>query len=322
MSIRSRKFTIVISLLLILTLSGCLSGGGDQQPVVTTEAPRVDYTQAAETIVAELTQIAPPTLSAPEATATEKQELPSTAVAEALMPTATPTIEPVPPTSTPLPSITPLPSDTPVPTATPLPTLTFTPTWTPTAIGPVWTQAFFDDFSTSVFWPSIKGDDEELNTHFTRGMYGIENKIKGDAVYAVKTDPYDDVRIEVEASRDFGPRDGYFGAICRFEDGGYYYLLFVGSDGRYGIAKHVGPDMIFLVDEKDENAVVKTGNGVNNIQADCVGTTLSLTVNGIKLAEVQDTDYTGGKVGLGVGTRSEPDMKVFFDNFYIFVPQQ
>ena len=322
MSVRSRKFTIVIALLMVLSLSACIGGGGEQQPAATTQPPDLAYTQAAETIVAELTQNAPaPTEAAPEAPA-ESTEPPATAVAEVLAPTATPTLAPLPPTSTPIPTITPLPSDTPPPTATPLPTLPFTPTWTPTTVGPTWVVGFSDDFSTSTFWPSIKGEDEDINTHSTAGMYGILNKIVQDGVYAVRTDPFDDVRIEVDGSRDFGPRDGYYGAICRFEDGGHYYLFFVGSDGRYGIAKHVGPEMTFLVEEQDENAVIKTGNGINHIQADCVGTTLTLTVNGVKLAEAVDTDYTGGKVGLGVGTRTQPDMKVFFDNFFVYVPQE
>ena len=60
----------------------------------------------------------------------------------------------------------------------------------------------------------------------------------------------------------------------------------------------------------------------NKIRADCVGDTLRLYANGQKLSEVQDGDFPTGVVGLLIGTRKQPGLEVLFDNFAIYQPLQ
>lgn len=309
----SAKFLTVF---LLMTLLATACGA---QPKATTPLAKSDaqYTEAYETIVAGLTAGAPtatevpPTLPPP--TATE----PPTQVVQVMAPTAT--LEPLPATSTPLPTRTPLPSDTPLPTNTPLPTLTFTPEPTLTATplpGPNWVLALTENFSFTAFWPTGEQDDSHM--HFTRGGYAIKNKTIQDIVWAVRTDTYGSVRVEVDANRIDGPMDGYYGIVCHFGDGSNYYFLGVGSDGWFGIARQQRGDLTFLKEGRGSTAVL-TGNAVNHLRADCYQGTLTLYVNDVLLLQVEDLTFTGGSVGLGVGTRKTSLYEALFDNLMIYV---
>jgi hypothetical protein len=315
MSAQFRKSTCIITLLLAFVLSGCLGNSGGSPtaapPEETSQVPDLAYTQAAETIIAELTA------NPPAATETSAQP------AEA-QPPAAQTEEPLPATSTPLPTDTPAPTDTPLPTDTPQPSDTPLPTETPTPTTPpepVFTLVFQDDFSSGVGWPVFKLDS--VRAHYTQGGYVILNKIKKDVAWSTRSDQYANLRVEVTASRLSGPLDGgYYGAICRFADGGNYYLFAVGSDGWYGIGKRMSGKMDFLAEGVNSENAVHTGNAPNQIRADCIGNMLTMWVNGVKLAQVEDSSFTAGAAGVGVGTLTEFDYEVLFDDFAVYEPEQ
>ncbi|MBN1149129.1 MAG: hypothetical protein JXA78_17855 [Anaerolineales bacterium] len=320
MSAQFRKVTFIATLLLALVLAGCRGAGGDtptaapldeaaETPVgAPTQVPDLAYTYAAETIIAELTAN-PPTATEPLAAAPAQ---------------LTPTDEPLPPTSTPEPTDTPLPTDTPIPTDTPLPTNTPLPTESPTATTPPepdWQLAFEDDFESVIGWSVFKL--ESVRTHYTRGGYVILNKVKNDMAWSTRSDQYDNTRIEVTATRLSGPLDGgYFGVICRFADGGNYYFFAVGSDGWYGIGKRGVGKMEWLKEDYDTASIVHTGGTPNLIRADCVRNLLTLWVNGQKLIQVKDNSFSAGAIGLGVGTRTEFDYEVLFDDIAVYVPEE
>jgi hypothetical protein len=62
------------------------------------------------------------------------------------------------------------------------------------------------------------------------------------------------------------------------------------------------------------------GDATNHIRADCVGDTLTLYVNGEKLAEAKDSDFTSGDVGLMAGTFDQVGVDIRFDNFVVSRP--
>jgi hypothetical protein len=300
MSAQFRRTICIAFLLLALTLSGCL--GSTKKTA--TQPPNAAYTEAAQTIVAELTFNAPTVVQ-------------FTVQAAPPMASATPTIEKLPPTSTPKPTKTPLPSDTPEPTDTPLPSSTPTNTNTPTLSSspePNFTLAYKDGAFT-MGWPT--GNDSDVYYHFTRGGYAIVNRVQYDVVYSTRGAPYVDTRVEVTGSRVSGPLDGYYGVICRFADGRNYYFFAAGSDGWYGIGKKNDGVMTFLK-EKIDTSKVHTGNVPNLIRGDCVGNTLTLYVNGVKLVMVEDNDFSGGTTGLAVGTHKDTPYEAFFDDFAVY----
>ena len=65
---------------------------------------------------------------------------------------------------------------------------------------------------------------------------------------------------------------------------------------------------------------VKQGSATNHLRGDCVGSTLTLYVNGQQVSTVNDTSFTSGDIGLTVGTFDDPNAAVTFDNFIVFKP--
>ncbi len=326
MSVHFRKITWIVPLVLVVLLVGCSGGNGPTEtaeppvetpgepveppaatPTATQEDLDASYTQAAETIIAELTLNAPPPETEMPAVPEEK-------------PTLTPT-ETLPATSTPMPTNTPLPSETPVPTNTLEPTSA--PTGAPAATTvPVsdidFRLVYEDDFSWPYGW--VVDRTEEFYFRYALGGYIMRNLVREDIVWSVRSTPYSDVRVEAIGSRIDGPRDGYFGVTCRHEDGSNYYALVVGSDGTYGIARQLGGNLEFIKLEQDTQARIHTGSGINHVRGDCIGTTLTLYANGHMLMEVQDYTFTAGSAGLAVGTRSREGYEVLFTNVAVYLP--
>lgn len=304
-NLHSRGHSIAVLLLLSLLLSACFGRTGPQPSDVANATPDpLLYTQSAATIIAELTLNAP-----------------STAESQA-MPTASPTEEPLPPTSTPLPTDTPLPSDTPTPTETPTPTDTPTPVGTPTPTTPPepnWQLAFYDDFTSARYWADQVGGLFRLN-YVTAG-YRISSQVVGDIIYSTRTDQLSGVRVEATARRVSGPLDAYYGVVCNFVNGGNYYLLAVGADGWYGIVKKQSMQTLFLTEGIDASGALQAGGNAVTIRGDCHNGRLTLWANGIRLAAVRDVSFTSGAVGLAVGARRTGGIEVDFDDFYLYTAQ-
>jgi hypothetical protein len=296
------KIRILVVLSLVFSLAGCQLSLPEKSPE---QIPDLAFTQAAQTIIVELTQNAPQ----------ETMQLASPTVNELAL-LASMTAEPtLPPTSTPVPTEIPLPTDTPFPIVTMPPTDTPPPTKPPE---PEFVLVFMDDFSSGRFWPTQK----EGNVHFvyTANGYSIANYMDRDIAWSVRGEQYADVKVEVVGSRVEGALDGYYGVICQFTDASHYYLLAVGSDGWYGIAIKRPGKLVFL-NEGWDTSVIYTGKAPNLIRADCIRGALTLWVNGTKLLRVEDYTYSAGAVGMAVGTRSDQEFVVIFDDFAVYVPE-
>jgi hypothetical protein len=124
--------------------------------------------------------------------------------------------------------------------------------------------------------------------------------------------------VEVDAAQTAGPSDGYYGLVCRYEDGENYYILVVSPDGNFGIGKVRYGELRFL-NFTDQYAGLLSPLG-NRLRADCIGNTLTLYMNGTKVLEATDYDFVSGQVGMVVGNRSTLGTDVLFDNFIVLKP--
>jgi hypothetical protein len=184
---------------------------------------------------------------------------------------------------------------------------------------------FKDDFSdTSSGWDSV--NDADGITDYADGVYRIQvNKTQFDfwANPGLTTLP-GDVRVEVDATKSDGPDQNDIGVICRYNktDTNFtFYYFYISSDGYAGIGKIINNEQSYLTDELAEpHAAIKTGNAQNRITAECVGTSLTLKVNGQQILTTTDDSITSGDVGLIAGTFDTAGTDVFFDNFQVTKP--
>jgi serine/threonine-protein kinase len=236
------------------------------------------------------------------------------------LPESTPTPTLIP---TETPSPTPAPTDTPAPTATPLPTETPLPTATPTlepTLPPLLTL-FQDDFSNVDVAEWGQDRDADGIADYEQGGYRIwVNKVDW-IFWSTAGMIFNDVRIEVDATKLAGPDSNEFGIICRYVDTDNFYFLTATSDGYYSISKYLAGEYYALTDETFiATDYVNTGNASNHLRADCVGNTLSLYLNGQFIASATDSDFTSGDVGLMVGSYDVEGADVLFDDFYVYQP--
>jgi hypothetical protein len=179
---------------------------------------------------------------------------------------------------------------------------------------------FKDDFSDPASgWNRVSAENGE--TDYDDGVYRIFVNEPDTDIWSKPGLNLGDVIIEVDAFKVGGERDNRFGVICRHVDTSNFYTFIISSDGFYGIGK-VKDDIYELIDAEAllPNEIIQQGSALNHMRAECVGDLLTLHINGQKIAQVLDTDYQTGDVGLLAGTYNIPGTDIRFDNFMVYRP--
>jgi len=178
---------------------------------------------------------------------------------------------------------------------------------------------FEDDFSsTSSGWDRYS--DEEGVTDYENGAYKIGIYTDTLFYWANPYKDFDDVSVEVQAQKVSGGDDMQYGIICRHLDVDNWYVLVISGDGFAAIRKrYQGNDLEYIADWVEVSAV-NTGNATNNLRAECVGSRLSLYVNGTLAVETHDSDISSGDAGLLAGNFDQTSTEVLFDNFVVRKP--
>lgn len=126
------------------------------------------------------------------------------------------------------------------------------------------------------------------------------------------------VEIEVDARKAVGPDDNRFGVTCRYQDDLNYYWFAISSDGYYGIGKVKEGKVTFINrDQMPPSEAIKQKDSWNHLGAACVGSTLSLYINGVLVDQQQDGDFSNGSIGLLAGTGAEGNVIVTFDRLLV-----
>lgn len=183
---------------------------------------------------------------------------------------------------------------------------------------------FSDDFSDpNSGWD--RSDWESGVTDYNNGTYRMLVKIPNYDIWANPGQYFDgDVRVEVDATKVAGELDDDYGLICRYSgepSAPNYYYFIISSDGYAVIGKvGAGENGYISSEEMLPTEAIKQGLTTNRLKADCIGSTLSLYVNGQMVASATDSEFTAGDVGLMAGTFDIPSSEIAFDNLVVTVP--
>jgi hypothetical protein len=180
---------------------------------------------------------------------------------------------------------------------------------------------FSDNFNSgSGEWRLIGSNLGSKISYEHQGLRIIINEIN----YAYWSTPgknFGDVREAVSASRLGGPNDNYFGIICRFQAPESYYGFLVSSDGYFGIIKVMNGQFQLLGTQNMEYSdVIIKDRATNRVRGDCIGSSLTLFVNGIQLETVTDRGFQAGDVGLLAGSHEIWGVDILFDDFAVYQP--
>jgi hypothetical protein len=271
--IPKRMFLIITAFVLLMSACG---------PAATsTPTPDVNiaYTQAAETVVANLTA------SAPSAT-------------------------PPPPPATPTPII--LPSSTPAPTATStLPPAPTTPPDDPVlSLGaPAWQDSFDSKTNWTLF------DNECFRNDIANGRHELLGKGIGYVCWTITWPDITDFYLETTVQTiDSCPAANSFGLFFRSPSNDQGYLFGISCDGRYTLWTWDAQEGNFVVKPTASPQIMPGPNQTNRLGVMVKGDSFGLYINGVLQTEVQDTTFSGpGKFGLAIFATKDNPMSVFYD---------
>jgi hypothetical protein len=191
---------------------------------------------------------------------------------------------------------------------------------TPVPQNPSGQVLFQDDFSDpNSGWPADADTDKSAS--YSNGQYLLQALSTKQDVWAHPGQSFGDVRVEVDATKSSGPEDNSFGLVCRFVDNDNFYFFVVSSDGYQAIGKYQAGQVSYLsADKMQSTSNVKSGTATNHLRADCIGSTLTLYINGQQTSSVTDSSFSTGDVGVIVGTFDTPNVGILFDNFVVYKP--
>ncbi|MBN1230536.1 MAG: protein kinase [Anaerolineales bacterium] len=113
--------------------------------------------------------------------------------------------------------------------------------------------------------------------------------------------------------------EGEYGVMCRYENENNYYDFGISDDGYFIIGSWVGAEYNTLVDWT-YSSEIPIGGGEVRVTVGCVEDTLSLVINGVPQASVQDETHTNGELGLYGITYENSSILVQFDDFVVEQP--
>jgi len=177
-----------------------------------------------------------------------------------------------------------------------------------------------DDFSDPASGWEV-GDYEGGTVGYLSNIYQVESFGDGNVMWGVAGEVFDDVVIEVTATQFSAPDNDNndYGVACRIQDEGAGYYLLISGDGFYSIMKAVGEERDPLVDWT-ESDVINRGNASNDMRGTCVGSSLTLEVNGEQLASATDSEFLSGDVALTATSYEDVSTQVYFDDVRVRRP--
>jgi len=129
-----------------------------------------------------------------------------------------------------------------------------------------------------------------------------------------------DCIVEVETKLIGGTDENWHSVSCRTDGIENAYSFNIGADGTYYISKFIDSEQIMLCD-MGTSIHIQTGlNAVNLMRVECIGTRLTLSVNGHTLVTVTDSALSSGDIALEASCAADSYTEVAFDNIVIYAP--
>ena len=183
---------------------------------------------------------------------------------------------------------------------------------------------FFDDFSGEQECGWALYNQGGAVTSIEEGAFRVSTSQPGQIWWSNPGRNYADVVISTQARQVSGPNDNAYGVICRYQNEENFYLFLVSGDGYYAIGKYqTGSEQILYLSGDGRfqpSEIINQGIATNQVRASCVGSELSLAVNGLPLATVTDPTFVTGDIGLGVSTLEPGTAVVEFDQIQVLAP--
>lgn len=178
-----------------------------------------------------------------------------------------------------------------------------------------WTDDFSDE---SAGWQAQSDASAEVG--HADGEMRVLVKWPNSFAWASAGRDYADFQLAVDAAQVAGPHDNEYGVQVRMKDNRHFYRFSISGDGYYRVVKLDGDEQIVLGSDWAYSEAIHKGVAVNRLDVACRGATMTFRVNDVLLAQVGDSSYREGDIGLYAGSFFEPDVEIRFDNLALTSP--
>jgi hypothetical protein len=176
-----------------------------------------------------------------------------------------------------------------------------------------------DDFSDPASgWQAESDASAEVRYH--EGVMRVLVKMPNSLAWASAGREFSNFHLTVEATQVAGPDDNEYGVLVRMRDTDHFYRFSISGDGYYLVSKYDGGEWKNLSHEWTPSDAIHPGVARNRLEVICQGKTMAFHVNGERLAQVEDSGYPRGDIGLYAGAFFEPGVEVHFDNLNVTKP--
>lgn len=124
-----------------------------------------------------------------------------------------------------------------------------------------------------------------------------------------------DVNIEVDTIKISETIENDQGVFCRAQDYDNLYSFAFGTDGFVSIIKYQNGEITKLFGGFIDTRLTSAQR--NRLRASCIGSTLTLYINGEQVASVTDSTFSSGDVGVFTGTYVPTPVVIGYDNFVV-----
>jgi hypothetical protein len=178
---------------------------------------------------------------------------------------------------------------------------------------------FSDDFSDeSSGW--VTYDEYDGRVAYLNGrLYVKDYTYPEETMYSECQRYFTNFILEVETWLVDGTDENWHSVGCRWQDEENNYSFGIGADGYYAIVKWIDGSQVPLTGSTPRySSHINQGIGaVNLIYIECIGSKLSLSVNGHLLWEGTDATFSGGDITLSATALAGTYTEVAFDNIVV-----
>jgi len=199
---------------------------------------------------------------------------------------------------------------------------------TPRPLGRVLARDDFSNPGAGLFGPASSNPSAYRSGYIDAGyqILKVDPKFSNNWREWARTDNFADVAVDVDARVASQTVGGFVKVGCRTPDlgaGNSGYQLSVRPDDGTVWLDRVDKSTARQISPVQRSDAVKQGTESNHLQIRCVGASISGIVNGVQVVQVEDSDYSTGRVYLGAGVvaAGQPgSVDARFNNFVVSEP--
>lgn len=136
--------------------------------------------------------------------------------------------------------------------------------------------------------------------------------------WAIADQPAADFDVELDIRSLIASEDVGYGLLYRYQNQDNYYLFAIGGDGYYTIAI-VQDGELTPLRSWQQWPHIRRGNASNRLRVRCQGTLCRFHINGEFTAQIEDSTFLAGSLGLWVQSFSDAAADVVFEQVRLWL---